>query len=99
MTEAFSAHFRLRDFNTTFFADHSAIFHALVFTAKAFVVFNWSENLCAEQTVALWFERTVVDRFWLFHFAKRPSANHLWRSQRHANSVKRQWISRFIKKV
>ena len=50
-----------RYFNTTFFADNAAILHALIFAAQAFVVFDRAKDTRAEQTVAFWFERTVVD--------------------------------------
>src|SRR5207302_1915323 len=56
-------------------ADHSAMLHALVFSAQALPVCNRAKNLGAKQTVALWLERTVIDRLRLGNFAVRPGSD------------------------
>ena len=72
MAHPLAADLLLCNFNAAFLADNAAIFHALIFTAQTFVIFDWAKNPCTEQAVALWLECTVVDGFWLFDFAIRP---------------------------
>jgi hypothetical protein len=62
MRHALAPDFRLRNFNTAFFADNAAMFQALVFTAEALVVLDRPENLGAEKTVAFRLEGPVIDR-------------------------------------
>ena len=87
------------NFNTTFFADNAAILHALIFTAEAFVVFDWAKDTRAEQTVTFRFERTVVDGFWLFDLTERPRQDPLWRGQRDLDLVKHLWGCEWVKRV
>ncbi len=47
------AHFGLSDSNTALFAHIPTIFHAFVFTAQTFVVFDGSKDLGAKKTIAL----------------------------------------------
>jgi len=58
-----------------------------VLAAQAFVVFDRAKDLGTEQTVALWFESTVINRFRLFYFAERPRPNHVRRSEADANGI------------
>ena len=48
MRHALTTHFRLSNFNTTLFADNTAVLHALIFTAQAFVVFGGAKDFCTE---------------------------------------------------
>ena len=75
VAHALAAHFGARDLDAAAVADHAFEADALVLAAVAFPVFGRSEDLLAEQPVALGFERAVVDRFGLLDFAERPSAN------------------------
>jgi len=75
VTQALTADFALNDFDAALLADDAAVLHTLVLAANALVVFDWSEDLRAEEAVALGLERTVVDRLGLFHFAVRPLTN------------------------
>ena len=68
VTQAFTTNFGLNDFNAALFADDSAMFHALVFTAKTFVIFYGTKNFGAEKTIALGFKGTIVNGFWFFYF-------------------------------
>ena len=77
-----AAHFLEGNFNTTFFADNAAILHALIFTAKAFVVFDRAKDTSTEETVAFWFERAVVDGFWFLNLTERPRQDTLRRCER-----------------
>jgi hypothetical protein len=83
VTHAFTTHFGLRDFNTAFFANDTAMLQALVLTAEAFVILDWTKNLGAKETISLWLEGAVIDGFGLFDFAKGPRADFLRRC--HAN--------------
>ena len=48
----FAPHFGLGDFDATLFADHTTMLQALVFTAQAFVIFDWAKNLRTEEPVS-----------------------------------------------
>ena len=67
-----------RDFHAAFLADNAAIFHTLIFTAEAFVIFDRAKDTCAEKAVTLWLERAVVDGFWLLDLAKGPREDPFW---------------------
>src|SRR5207237_6178497 len=69
VTHALAANLRLGDLDATFVADDAAMLHALVLAAEAFPVGDRTEDLRAEETVALGLESTVVDRFRLGDFA------------------------------
>ncbi len=66
-----------RHFNTALLADDTAMLEALVFAAKALIVFVRAEDLGAEQAIALGLEGPIVNRFGLFHLAVRPAADHV----------------------
>ena len=51
MPHALTTNLRLNDLNTTLFAGDAAVLHALVLTAKTFVILYWSENLGAEEAI------------------------------------------------
>ena len=99
MTETFTANFGLNDFDAALFADDATVLHALVLAAITLVILHWTENLGAEQSVALRLEGTVVDGFRLFYFAEGPLTNLLRRSQRNPDSREAQWIFGFVEKV
>jgi hypothetical protein len=63
MTKALTADFRKRDFNAALIADHSAMFHPLVFAAEAFPIGHGTKNTSAEQTVPLRLEGAVIYGF------------------------------------
>src|SRR5271155_4721761 len=92
MTHPLAPHFGLNYFNAALFADDTAMPHALVLAAVAFVVFGRAENLGAEQPVTLRLEGPVVDGFGLLDLAVRPRADHFRRRDRNADRVERQWI-------
>ena len=69
VAEPFTADLALNDLDTAFLTHDAAMLHALVLAANAFVVFDGSEDLCAEEAVTLWLERTVVDGFRLANLA------------------------------
>jgi hypothetical protein len=72
---------------TTLLAHNATVPKSLVLTADTLVIFNRTENLSAEQTIALWLERTVVDRLWLRYLAKGPASDLVWASQRDLKRV------------
>src|SRR5690554_1227881 len=79
MGHALATHLGNGDFNTAFFANNAAMLQALVLAAKAFVILDGTEYLCAEQAVTLGLEGAVVDGFWLAYFAIGPRPHFLWR--------------------
>jgi hypothetical protein len=80
VAHALAAHLGQRDLDAALLADHAAMLQALVLAAKTFVVFDRSEDLGAEQTVAFRLERAVVDGLGLLHLAERPRTDLLGRS-------------------
>ena len=64
-----------RHFDAAFLANHAAMLEPLVFAAQAFVVFDRTKNLGAEQPVAFGLKGTIVDGLRLFDFAVRPRAD------------------------
>ncbi len=85
MAHAFPAHLALNNLDAAFLADYSAMLHALVLAAIAFIVFDRPENLGAKQSITLGFESPVVDSLWFLNFAVRPLANFLRAGQPNAN--------------
>src|SRR5690606_38723229 len=72
MAHALATHLGHGNFDTALFANDAAMLQALVFAAKAFVVLDRTEDLCAEQAITFGLEGTVVDGFRLAYFAVRP---------------------------
>ena len=81
VAHALAAHLGQRDFDAALLADHAAMLQALVLAAQAFVVLDRTEDLGAEQAVALRLERTVVDGLRLLDFAVGPRTDFLGRRQ------------------
>ena len=79
MAHALAANAGLGDFDTTFITDNAAVTDALVFTTVTFVIFGRSKDAFTEQTIFFWFERSVVDGFWLGNFTKRPTSDSVRR--------------------
>jgi len=77
VTHAIAADAGQSHFHATLFANNTAVLQALVLSAQALVVFDRAKNLGTEQTVTLWLERAVVDRFRLFHFTEGPGTDHV----------------------
>src|SRR5271154_3925793 len=88
VAQAFTAHLAERDFDAALVADHSAVLHALVFSAQTFPVRDGAKNLGAEQSVALRLEGAVVDGLRLGYFAVGPRPNLFWTRQADANGIK-----------
>src|SRR5437588_6762597 len=81
MSQTLTANARQRHLDAALVANHAAVFHALVLTAQALPVGNWTEDAGAEQSIALRLEGPVVDRFRLGNFAMRPASNLFRRSE------------------
>ncbi len=69
MGHTLTAHLGLYDLNAALLAHNAPVFHALVLTAQAFIILYRTENLGAEEALALRLERTVVDCLRLFHLS------------------------------
>src|SRR5690606_36286142 len=87
VAHALTTHLGLSHFDAALLTHHAAMLQALVLAAQALVILYRTENLRAEQTVALRLERAVIDRLRLLHFAVRPGADHLRRSEPDANRI------------
>ena len=87
MPHALATHLGQGDLDATLLADDAAVFQSLVLAAQTLVIADRSEDLGAEQTVALRLEGAVVDGFRLLDLAKRPRANHVGRRQADADIV------------
>jgi hypothetical protein len=77
VAEALPADLCLGHLHAASVADHPAIADALVLTAIALPVLHRTEDLLAEQPVALRLERAVVDRLRLRDLAVRPAPDRL----------------------
>ena len=78
---ALTAYLRAGDFDATTLTDDALEAHSLVLTAVALPVPGGTENLFAEQTIALGLERAVVDGLWLLDFTVTPVADVVRRGQ------------------
>ncbi len=72
MTHTLTTHLSEGNFYATLFTHDTAMLHALIFTTETFVVFYWAKYLGTEKTFSFWLERSIVNRFRLFNFTKRP---------------------------
>ncbi len=66
-----------RDFHTAFLAGHTAILHALIFTAQALIVLDRTKDTGTEKAITLGLECPVVDGFRLFDLTVRPAQDTL----------------------
>ena len=71
MARTLTAHFLLGNLHTASVADDTLISDALVFSAGTLIVLGRTEDALTEQTVALWFIRTVVDGLRLGYLSER----------------------------
>ena len=69
VTHAFAANFGRSDLYATFFADDALEFTAFIFTTQALKILDRAKDFGTEQAITLRLKGTVVNRFWLFHFA------------------------------
>src|SRR5690606_24721433 len=81
VAHALAADLGQRHFHAALLTDHATVLEALVLAAQALVVLHRSEDLGAEQAVALRLEGTVVDGLRLLDFAIRPGPDHFRRCQ------------------
>ncbi len=99
VAEAFAADFGLDDFDAAFFADDAAVFHALVFTADALVIFDRSEDAGAEEAVFFGFKGAVVDGFGFFDFAVAPLADLFGGGEADADGGEIQGVFGFLEEA
>ena len=96
VAQALAAHLRLDDLDAALFADDPPVLHALVLAAVALVVLDRTEDLRAEQAVALGLEGPVVDRLGLLHLAVRPLADLSRATRARCGSRKMDGILRLL---
>ena len=77
MSHALATHLASRDLNATLFTHHALVLLPLVLSAQALEILDRSKDLRAEQTVALRFQRSIVNRLRFLDLAVRPTSNHL----------------------
>src|SRR3974390_1625207 len=87
VAHALAAHFRLRHFDAALFANDAPMLQALVLAAQALVILDGTENLGAEKTVTLGFDRAVVDALRLLRLAEGPRPNHFRRRETDSNRI------------
>src|SRR5262245_1846623 len=92
VTHALAAYARERHFHAAFFTHHTTMLQSLVFSTQAFVILDRTKYFRAEKTVSFRLESTIINGFRLFHFAKRPGANHVRRSEANTNEIKFLWL-------
>src|SRR6185295_19143438 len=78
---------RTGDLDAALIADDAAVLHPLVFAAQAFPVGDRTENLGAEEAIALRLERPVADGLGLRDFAMTPGPDLLRRRDRDLDRV------------
>ena len=61
VSAAFTAHFLFSHFNTTAVTHDTFVANAFILAAGALIVFCRTEDALAEQAVALWLVRTIVN--------------------------------------
>ena len=102
MSHALAAYLGLNNFHAAFFTDHTAVLHALVFTAITLVILGGAENFGAKESIPLGLERPIVDGLRLFHFAEGPFADFFRRGQCNPHGVKAQrvfWLLEVAKDI
>src|SRR5690606_12509623 len=87
VAHALATHLGQGDLGAALLADHAAVLHALVFAAQALVVLDRTEDGRAEQAIALWLERAVVDGLRLLDFAEGPRTDQVRRRERDLDRV------------
>jgi hypothetical protein len=87
VAHALAPHLGLGDLDATLVAHDAAVLHALVLAAQALPVRDRAEDLGAEQTVTLGFERAVVDGLRLDDLAVRPRPDLLGARQPQPDGV------------
>ena len=87
VAHAVTPHAREGDLDAALLANDALVFHPLIFAAQALIVLDRTEDARAEQSVALWLERAVVDRLGLFDLAVRPGKDLLRACDRNLNLV------------
>ena len=89
---ALSPHLGLDDLDPALVADHPPVLHALVFSAQALIVLDRSEDLGAEEPVALRLEGPVIDGLGLFDLSVGPLEYLLRRGYPDPDGLKAQGI-------
>ena len=75
VTHAVTPHDALGDFDAAALANLALVALTLVLAAGALVIFFRPEDPLVKETVALWFQRAVIDRLGLLDLAVTPRAN------------------------
>ena len=87
----------LDDFHPTLLAHNASMFHPLVFSAIALIVFGRAEDFGTEKPIFFRFERPVVNGLRLLHLSMGPRFDLFWRGDGDPDSIIINWtLSLFI---
>ena len=85
MSHSFATNFLFSDFNTATITHDTLITNTLVLSASTLVIFYWSKNSFAKQTVSFGLVCTIVDRFGFNYFPVASFEYTVRRSQANGN--------------
>ena len=86
VTHAFTSYYSAGDFYSTLLTNNSLVTNTTVLLTSTFVVFDWPKNSFIKKPVLFRSLSTVVNSFWLGHFAMGPIEDCLWWSQAKTNA-------------
>src|SRR5262249_52870564 len=87
VAQALTADFAERYLYAALVANHTAVLHALVFSAEALPVGDRTENLGAKQAVTLGLKGSIVNGFRLGDFSVGPGPDFFRTGQTDANGI------------
>src|SRR6266404_3110126 len=88
VSHAFTTYARQGDFDAAAITDHSLVFDALVFSARALPIPCRTKNTFAEKAALLRLERAVIDRLRIFDFAFAPRPHRVAGGNTDRNLIK-----------
>src|SRR6056300_1130164 len=71
--------------NTTSVTNNTLVTDTLILTTSTLVILYRTENTLTEETITLWFVRTVVDCFWFQNLSVTTLKDGFWCTQRDSN--------------
>jgi hypothetical protein len=87
MPHSLPANLGLDDFHPTLLADNASMFHPLVFTAIALIIFGGTKDFGTEEPIFFWFESPIVNGLRLLHFPVGPRFDLFWRGDGDPNGI------------
>ena len=87
MSYTVTTYFLFSHLNTTTVTNNTLVTDTLVLTTSTLVILNRTEDALTEETITLWFVRTVVDCFWFQNLSMTVFKDGFWGSQRDCDLV------------